>query len=88
MRDDEFEWSDTKAASNIEDHKVSFEIARRVFDDPLVLIREDVTEDYGEERLIAIGKVGLRLITVIHTHREDRVRIISAWKASNHEQLA
>ena len=31
----EFEWDDDKAAVNLADHKVSFDEAKTVFDDPL-----------------------------------------------------
>ncbi len=33
MEDDDFEWDDDKAATNLSEHKVSFEEARLVFSD-------------------------------------------------------
>jgi hypothetical protein len=35
MQDDEFEWDDAKAAANYAKHRVRFETASRVFNDPL-----------------------------------------------------
>ncbi len=37
MQDDRFEWDDAKARANLKKHEVSFEVARRVFDDPAVI---------------------------------------------------
>jgi uncharacterized DUF497 family protein len=44
MDEDElrFCWDDSKAASNLEKHDVSFEAATYVFDDPMKLERDDV----------------------------------------------
>ena len=88
MEADEFEWDDAKAAANLRKHKISFRAASRVFDDPLVLIEQDVAEDDGEDRFLAIGRVEGVLITIAYTERDDRTRIISARKANNHEQRA
>jgi uncharacterized DUF497 family protein len=41
MEDDDFEWDDAKAAQNVLQHPVSFEAARRAFDDPFAVVRED-----------------------------------------------
>jgi uncharacterized DUF497 family protein len=45
-----FEWDPTKAASNLRKHRVSFDIAVRVFADPLALTAQDRTEG-GSYRL-------------------------------------
>jgi uncharacterized protein len=88
MQSDEFEWDDAKAKANLRKHKISFRAASRVFDDPLVLIEQDLAEDYGEDRFLATGLIEGLLITVAYTERDDRVRIISARKASTDEQRA
>jgi uncharacterized DUF497 family protein len=58
MQSDEFEWDDAKAEANLKKHKISFRAASRVFDDPLVLIEQDLAEDYGEDRFVAVGAKG------------------------------
>jgi uncharacterized DUF497 family protein len=88
MQSDEFEWDDAKAEANLRKHKLSFRIASRVFDDPLVLIEQDDSEDYGESRYLAIGFIEGLLVTVAYTERSDRIRIISARKANGNEQRA
>jgi uncharacterized DUF497 family protein len=86
MRDDEFEWDDEKAERNLARHGVSFETARRAFDDAFAVSREDPREDYGEERCILLGMVGDHVLHVAYTYRGDRTRIISARAAEPMER--
>ncbi len=78
MISDDFEWDDEKAASNLRDHKVTFEMARRAFADAFAVEREDRREVYGEHRYTITGMVEGRLLFVVYTFRENRIRIISA----------
>ena len=69
-------------------HGVSFEAARRVFDDPFALMRLETTEG-GEERWRAIGRAGVDLVLVVaDTLRssEEVIRIISARRTLRHER--
>ena len=47
MKDAQFEWDDEKARFNLEKHKIDFEDAKQVFDDPGFLDDLDETMDYG-----------------------------------------
>ena len=85
-----FEWNEDKSRANYAKHGISFEVACKVFDDPLVAYLFDRIVD-GEERWHAVGKVlTLPLLVVAHTWRdrngEEIVRIISARQASSHER--
>ena len=80
MQDDEFEWDDQKAARNLAKHKISFEEARKIFDDPSFVERPDFSEPYDEDRYNVYGIVGSRLLRVSVTYRGPRVRILSARK--------
>ena len=85
-----FEWDETKAQANLKKHHVSFEIASRVFLDPLALTHQDRIEN-GEPRWQTLGMVeGCLLLLVAHTvrHEEDDevIRIISARKADKKER--
>jgi hypothetical protein len=85
-----FEWDAAKARSNFAKHGVSFELAERVWDDPLYEITFDRIVD-GEERWLAIGVVRTTtVLVVIHTYpdfEDDQcVRIISARRATSHER--
>jgi uncharacterized DUF497 family protein len=86
MRDDEFEWDDAKAAANLARHGVSFEVARRAFDDPHAMVRDDLRERYGEDRYTLLGVVSDKLYYVAYTLREPRIRIISARGAEPYER--
>ena len=86
MGGDDFEWDERKAAINLRRHRVSFPLARLVFNDAFALVEQDLSEDYGEDRFVAIGMVEGVLITVVYTERGERIRIISARKANAHEQ--
>jgi uncharacterized protein len=62
--DDTFDWDEVKAAENYAKHGVSFETARRVFDDAFAIERLDDREDYGEERFIILGMVDGRVLSL------------------------
>ena len=86
-----FEWDEDKAQANLKKHHVSFEIAARVFLDPLALACQDRIEN-GEYRWQTLGMVdGCLLLLVAHTVRQDEdsevIRIISARKAGKKEQI-
>ncbi len=83
----EFEWHAAKAEANLQTHGVSFELARTVFKDPFAIERLDDRKDYGEERFVIIGMAeGQILLFVADTEREERIRIISARRVTQHEQ--
>ena len=83
----EFEWHAAKAEANLQNHGVSFDLAKEVFRDPFAIERLDDREDYGEERFVIIGMAqGHGPLFVAYTEREARIRIISARRATEHEQ--
>jgi uncharacterized protein len=86
MVDEEFEWDDDKAASNLEKHGVSFEQAKGAFDDPFSLEWVDDNSDYGEVRYRLIGMAESRVLFIAYTIREPRIRIISARGALPNEK--
>ncbi len=85
MQDDRFEWDDAKAAENEDKHKVTFELARLVFDDPYAEASPDDMAE-GEHRMVTIGDGGGVVLMVISTERNGRTRIISARRATRHER--
>ena len=82
----EFEWDATKARSNIRKHKVAFEEASNSFDDVFALQYLDRTANYEEERFISIGMANGIVYHVTYTERNDRIRLISARRATKAEQ--
>ena len=86
MNEDDFEWDDAKAAQNYADHGVSFEVARRIFEDPFATERLDDRQDYGEDRYSILGMVDGRILYVAYTLRNGTSRIISARGAEPDER--
>ena len=78
----EISWNSDKAARNPLAHEgVTFEEATPVLFDPCALTHED-RDARGEKRFVSLGMgAKARLLIVVHTYREDTIRIISAWKA-------
>jgi uncharacterized protein len=84
-----FEWDPEKARTNFAKHGIHFEEAVSVFADPLADWEVDDGFYDGEERFITVGQSSLqRLVVVVFTQREERVRIISARRPTRREAKA
>ena len=80
----DFEWDADKAAANAAKHGVTFEEATTVFLDLDYLLVRDVREP---ERFVVIGMSGqARVLFVVHCERGQRLRIISARRATRRER--
>jgi uncharacterized DUF497 family protein len=74
-----FEWDDAKAAANLRKHRVSFDEAEEVFDDPNSVLVEDVGHSHDEARFFIVGYSPRRMLFVTFTERQgDSIRLISA----------
>jgi uncharacterized protein len=83
----EFEWDDAKAEQNLKKHGVSFKDASTAFGDPLSATVFDPDHSEDEDRFVLVGETtSRRLVVVVHTDRDDRVRIISARLATPRER--
>ena len=81
----EFEWDERKARTNLRKHRVDFADAATVFEDRRAVTVAD--EDADEERCVTIGMDALgRELVVIYTVRGERIRIISARRATRRER--
>lgn len=79
------EWVEDKNFINKEKHKISFETAAYIFDDPYYIEMFDFEHSVDEDKYIAIGKVG-DVLFVAFTERRDAIRLISARLATNSER--
>ncbi|GJL56386.1 MAG: hypothetical protein NPIRA02_35180 [Nitrospirales bacterium] len=83
-----FEWDSAKASANLRKHKVSFTEAASVFLDPLALTFDDPDHSGEENREITIGISNKeRTLFVSHCLRSERLRIISARRATKREKI-
>ncbi|MBM3649550.1 MAG: BrnT family toxin [Alphaproteobacteria bacterium] len=82
-----YEWDDRKAADNIRKHGVDFVDAIAALEDPNRLEDIDIRFAYAEQRILVIGTARRGVLFVVAaTHDDDVCRIISARKATRHEQ--
>ena len=84
-----FEWDSEKASSNIRKHGISFEEAVTIFENETMTSEDRSAHD--EVREISFGRLGdghgsAIVVCVVHTDRMDKVRIISARKATAQER--
>ncbi|MCL2829406.1 MAG: BrnT family toxin [Betaproteobacteria bacterium] len=78
------EFDPAKDALNIAKHGVSLTEAKG-FEWDSARVRMDTREDYGEERMIALGYIGARLFCMAFVERNDACRVISLRRATRSE---
>jgi uncharacterized DUF497 family protein len=84
-----FEWDEEKATESLKKHKVGFEEAKTVYNDPFLWTFPDPEHSDAEQRYINVGYSSRgRVLVVIHTEREGNIRIISCRKATASERRA
>ena len=82
-----FEWDEIKARMNLRKHGVDFADATVVFEDERALTVKDVITAVDEQRYLTIGADALsRVLVVAYTWRGERIRIVSARRASSAER--
>lgn len=84
-----FSWDERKSDTNLRLRGFDFAFASLIFDAP-TFVRRDDRRDYGEIRMIAVGRADSRYLTVVYTDRQegDRLerRIISARRSNRRER--
>lgn len=88
-----FEWDARKAATNVRKHGVSFNEAATIFADPDALEGPDLKHSAQENRSLRLGRsLTGRVLIVAYTMRgsgdDEKIRIISARRASRKERAA
>jgi uncharacterized protein len=82
----EYEWDPGKAKLNLRKHGIRFADAVAVLEDELALTVRDLFSEQ-EERWITLGKDPFdRLLVVVYTWRGERIRLISARRATARER--
>ena len=77
-----------KAAANARKHGVDFADAVTVLDDEMAITIPDPAAD-EEERFVTLGTDAVgRLLVVVYSWREERIRLISARRATGRERQA
>ena len=87
-----FEWDERKAQENERKHRVSFQEAKTIFNDPLLITFPDEMHSEAEERLISVGASARRqILLVVHAERHEAddvciIRLISCRRATAAER--
>jgi uncharacterized DUF497 family protein len=80
-----FIWHEPKRQSNLKKHGLDFAGAEQVFAGSTFTF-EDNRADYGKQRWMTLGLLGMRVVVIVHTETEDEIRIISMRGADKDEQ--
>ena len=80
-----YAWDEAKRAANLQKHGIDFREAWAVFAGNTVTI-EDQRQGYGEQRFVTFGLLAGTLVAVVHTERDNSIRIISIRKATRNEE--
>jgi len=85
FEDEEFVWNEKKARDNRRKHGILFEEACEVFFDPF---RQsgDASDNFEKRQFIIGFSLSRKMLVVVYVERGDRIRIISARKATNEER--
>ena len=79
-------WDPKKADTNFRKHKIRFSDAEAVLYDPIALTIEGQDAEQ-EKRFVSVGSDTLgRILVVVYTYRGDKIRIISARRATAKER--
>ena len=82
-----FQWDEGNATKNWEKHNVSQVDCEQLFFNRPLIIKHDKAHSCEEIRYYALGKTdGARLLFLVFTIRDQRIRVISARNMSPKEQ--
>ena len=79
----DFEWDEAKRQAVLEERRIDFRDAIRIFDGPVL---ETLSRHPAETRWVAVGIVDGKETAVVYTVRDGRRRIITARRARTHER--
>ena len=80
----EFEFDESKSASNRTKHGIDFVAAQALWDDPMRL--ETAAQSLDEPRYQVLGLMGEKVWSAFVTYRNKRIRIISVRRARESEE--
>ena len=79
----ELEWNESKRQPGLEERRIDFREAVRLFDDPVL---ETLSRHPAKTRWAAVGIVDGKEIAVVYAVSHSRRKIITAWRAGTHER--
>jgi len=83
----EFDWDGGNAEKNWNRHRVSQSESEQVFFNRPLVVTEDELHSHGESRHLALGRTDRgRLLVIVYTLRDEKIRVISARDMTRREQ--
>ncbi len=84
---EEFEWDEGNVKKNWEKHRVAHIECEEIFFNKPVIVKKDESHSTKEERYFALGKTDTdRLLFIVFTVRDNKIRVISARDMSRKER--
>jgi uncharacterized DUF497 family protein len=82
-----FDWDEGNINKNENKHGLNYKTIEEVFFNKPLVIAEDYKHSKNEQRCMVFGKLNSgKLITVIFTKRENKIRVISARSMNKKER--
>ncbi|MEO7027673.1 MAG: BrnT family toxin [Caulobacteraceae bacterium] len=81
----EIEFDPAKNARNVAERGLAFSLASD-FDFATALVWSDTRNNYGEDRMIALGLIEDRLHALVYVETDIGIRVISLRKANTRER--
>ena len=81
----DFIWDENKRKTNLKKHGIDFADAEIVFAGATFTF-EDNRFEYGEPRFVTLGLLQGVMVVIVHTERNELIRIISMRKATKNEE--
>ena len=80
-----FSWHEPKRQATRKRRGLDFADAEQVFAGSTFTFEDD-RKDYGEQRWVTLGLLRDKVVVIVHTEREDEIRVISMREADKDEQ--
>ena len=81
-----FSWHEPKRQITLKKRGLDFAHAEQVFMGPTFTFEDD-REDYDEQRWVSLGLLQEKVVVIVHTESEDKIRVISMREADKDEQI-
>jgi len=83
---EKYSWDPKKREQNIKERGLDIlYLAPKVFADPNLVVKQDVREDYSEDRYVAFAFVDDLRLCLCYTLRKDKIHLITIFKMHKKE---
>ena len=80
-----FEWDEAKRRLNIKRHGIDFVDVEKILAGETITLLDD-RFDYGETRFLTFGLLWGEVVAIVHTEKDEVIRVISVRRASKSEE--